>query len=368
MTFNTDQHIANSVLSNTDKILLNEITGKLFDPVLVAGESGEIIIANQKAMAHIHSIRNSLTIIEGFHVNNNGICFINIDKVNKTSRDGISEWTAQIEDGILKLVVADKFQWKGWSGYWVTFRRTEFLNLNENGEKKFDEVTTTFLANTSHEIRTPLNGIIGFAEILLKKEISLEKQRQFIGIIYNNGSYLLKLVTDMLDLSRIEAGKLELYKVKFSINRLLYDLHLFFLMDLKNRKKENISINVGTCLGDGVDWVVADELRIKQVLINLISNALKFTVKGEVSFGYKMIDGNMLEFYVRDTGPGIDKSSLKIIFDRFGQANDTIASKYGGSGLGLSISKEFIELHGGKIWAKSERNEGSTFYFTLPMS
>lgn len=368
MSYITAQNIVDSILSNYDKALLAEATSKLLDPVLIANELGEIIIANQKVLSYVHAIESGLINVDGFLLNNDGSCFISIDKINKTLHNGFSKWLVQIDNGIFYQVIAHKFLWKEWKGFWVTLRQTEFAKIKEVGEKHYDEVTTTFLANISHEIRTPLNGIIGFAELLLKKKIPLEKQREFIGIIYNNGSYLLKLITDMLDLSRIESGKLELYKVKFSINRLLYDLQLFFLMDLKNKKKENISINVGPGLGDNDDWIIADELRIKQVLINLISNALKFTTSGEVSFGYKVIPDNMLEFYVRDTGTGIDITELKIIFDRFRQANDTVASKYGGSGLGLSISKEFIELHGGKIWAESDINKGSTFYFTLPIN
>ncbi len=349
MTFITDQNIAKSVLSNSEKVLLSEVINKLFDPVLLADKYGRIIIANQKAYSHIYNIGNGLISVECFTKDNLGGCMLDLEKINGAKKDGFSEWLTQTDDGIFKVVI-DKFFWKEWTGLWITFRQTEFAKIKVHNEKQFDEVTTTFLANISHEIRTPLNGIIGFAELLLKKDIPIDKQRQFLGIIYNNGSYLLRLITNMLDLSRIEAGKIELYKTKFSVNRLLYDLQLFFLMDLKNNKKENISIKVGTVLGDGADWVIADELRIKQVLINLISNAIKFTTNGEVSYGYKTITNNILEFYVQDTGPGIDKAAINIIFDRFRQANDTIASKYGGSGLGLSISKEFIELHGGKIW------------------
>lgn len=171
----------------------------------------------------------------------------------------------------------------------------------------------------------------------------------------------------MLDLSKIENGKIELKKSQFSINRLLYELQLFFLMDMKNNGKNNISLTVSPGMADGTDMIYADELRIKQVIINLLSNSLKFTAGGEISFGYKLISGNMVEFYIRDTGIGMDETAIKFVFDRFKQANNTINTKYGGSGLGLLISKEYVEMHGGRIWVESTPGQGTVFYFSLPI-
>jgi signal transduction histidine kinase len=178
----------------------------------------------------------------------------------------------------------------------------------------------------------------------------------------------LKLVSDLLDLSRLEAGKITLYKTQFSINRLLYDLQLFFLLDMKNRGKDHIAFRIIPGLPDGSDMINADEMRIKQIIINLVSNAIKFTSKGEIALKYRMISPELLEFTVKDTGRGMDALELTLVFDRFKQANDSIAKEFGGTGLGLAISKEFIEMHGGKIRVESEIEKGTSFIFTLPIT
>lgn len=245
------------------------------------------------------------------------------------------------------------------------------VRLHKEGENEgqpyFDDVSSLFLSNVAHEIRTPLNGIIGFAELLYKKDFPVEKIREYAQIILNNGNYLFKLITDMLDLSRIEAGKLTLFKSQFSLNRLLYDLQLFFMLDMKNRNKSHINFKLSLELPDGSDFITADELRIKQVLINLIGNAVKFTEQGSITVGYKLVAKDMLEFFVQDSGMGMSEGTKEKIFGRFVQAHDKIAITHGGTGLGLAIAKEFVELHGGKIWVESKEGTGSTFYFTLPL-
>ncbi|HEY9124467.1 MAG TPA: HAMP domain-containing sensor histidine kinase, partial [Bacteroidales bacterium] len=251
------------------------------------------------------------------------------------------------------------------SGYILIVRAQK---ENRNGEDHyFDDVSNLFLSNIAHEIRTPLNGIIGFAELLSKKDFPVGKIREYAQIIHSNGNYLFKLITDLLDLSRIEAGKLTLFKSQFSLNRLLYDLQLFFMLDMKNRNKSHISFKLSLELPDGSDFITADELRIKQVLINLIGNAIKFTEQGTITVGYKLATKDMLEFFVQDSGIGMPSSMTEKIFGRFVQANDKIAFTHGGTGLGLAIAKEFVELHGGKIWVESKEGCGATFYFTLPL-
>jgi signal transduction histidine kinase len=222
-----------------------------------------------------------------------------------------------------------------------------------------------FVGDLSHELRTPLNGIIGFAEIIQKKALSVEKTREYASIIYSNGIFMQQLINDMIDFARIELGHFVLRKTYFSINRLIYDLMVLFVSDMQNKHKHDVLLLFENGLPDGKDMIVADEVRLKQVLINLISNAIKFTQKGNITIGY-ILENQILHFYVRDTGIGIEEGALENIFKRYVQANRKIINTYGGSGLGLSIAKDIIELHGGKIWAESKLNEGTTFNFTIP--
>lgn len=227
------------------------------------------------------------------------------------------------------------------------------------------ESMLTFLGDISHELRTPLNGIVGFSEIMLKKKLPPEKMIDYAQIIYSNSIFMMQLISDILDFAKIETGHFKLRKNYFSLNRLIYDLIVIFLTDLQIRKKEHIALQFNNGLADGADMVIADEVRLRQVLVNLISNAIKFTEKGSVTVGYTLKD-NFLEFYVKDTGIGIEKEALETIFDRYIQANRKINATYGGSGIGLSIARDIITMHGGKIWVESELQKGTTFYFTIP--
>jgi signal transduction histidine kinase len=349
---------------------LKSILEKIRYPVIIADTEGNVLFKNVSGESFLVSILNGSRAAEGFSVDENDTCIVSLDKIQVTLSAKIHEWPL-VKDSKSELkVVSESFEWNDWNGLWLSIVPNIIENEVDSPPLKnrhFDDTTQVFLANISHEIRTPLNGIIGFAELLLKKNLTPEKQKNFLNIIYNNGQHLLKLINDMLDLSRIESGNLKLFKTSFSINRLLYDLQLYFLMDLKNRNKENIMLKVSPGLPDGNDLILADELRIKQVIINLVSNAIKFSTKGQITIGYKIQSGDMLEFFIADTGIGMSESALQNIFKRFQQANETISVEFGGTGLGLTISKEFVELHHGQIWAESTINEGSSFFFTIPI-
>lgn len=335
-------------------------------PAFVVDENGAIMVVNHQAEGFFELLSHRTEEYEGFANNADGKIIVCLDKLAVLFSDGYAEWAFL---GLLnekykvsgqKIKVGNKSL--------ACFRVIVYsISDNNEGIKNIDEVTNVFLANLSHEIRTPLNGIIGFAELMAKKNIAPEKQKEYANIIYNNGTYLLKLVSDLLDLSRLESGKLQLYKTQFSVNRLLYDLQLFFLLDMKNRNKGDVMFRVITGLPDGPDLILADEMRLKQIIINLVSNAIKFTNKGEICLKYKIVSGSMLEFSVSDTGRGMTENEQSMIFDRFRQANDSIAKEFGGTGLGLAISKEFVEMHGGTIWIESELDKGSSFYFTIPI-
>jgi signal transduction histidine kinase len=338
-------------LKNKITLLLSNISNHFEKPSIFYNDTGEYLCHNNIGAHLLQKIKN--TTIANLSINNEGnIC--NPEEIKKLVKKTIEN---QVVSDVLYGISIDTFE--------IEDNITYVLLFDEI--KKNDNTLNVFLGNVSHEIRTPLNGIIGFAEIISKKTLSPEKIKDYSNIIYNNGSYLLKLITDMLDLSRIEAGKLKLFKTQFSINRLIYDIQLFFLLDMKNRNKSHILFKTSIGLPDGSDNITADELRVKQIIINLIANSIKFTEVGSISLGYQIVSENDLEFYVKDTGMGMNEEAIENIFKRYTQANDTIANEFGGTGLGLSISKEFVEMHGGKIWVESELKKGTTFYFTLPI-
>jgi signal transduction histidine kinase len=237
-------------------------------------------------------------------------------------------------------------------------------------EEKSRELATAsrhkseFLANMSHELRTPLNAIIGFSEVLAEKmfgEIN-DKQAEYLSDILESGRHLLSLINDILDLSKIEAGRMELEPADFNLPDAIENT-LTLVRERAHRRGITLARTVDECLG----MVRADERKVKQVLLNLLSNALKFTPEGGRIDVRAEAKGDGTEISVTDTGVGIAPEDQAAVFEEFRQVG-AAAKKIEGTGLGLAISRKFIELHGGKIWVRSEVGAGSTFTFTLPLT
>ncbi len=247
--------------------------------------------------------------------------------------------------------------------------RKEYENILKQAKRKAEEsdkLKSAFLANMSHEIRTPMNAIIGFAGLLDDDSLPEEQKREFIKIIQNSGSQLLSLINDIIDISKIEAGQMSILNSLCLLNDLFEDLNVTSRSEIILKNKQNIVLNFNIekqCLN--LDFIT-DCSRLKQILSNLIGNAMKFTKKGTIEVGCKLYDKNNFLFSVTDTGIGIPTEMQQIIFEPFRQADISHSRNFGGTGLGLSISKNLVELMGGKMWLKSSVNEGSTFYFTLP--
>ncbi len=224
-----------------------------------------------------------------------------------------------------------------------------------------DRLKSAFLANMSHEIRTPMNGIIGFSELFLTPDIPENKRNKYAKIVIDSSKQLLSIVNDILDISKIEAGVIKLSSDRVNLNQMLDSLYSFYK---PIAKKNNITLRSVKGLENFKSVIEIDKTKLNQVMTNLLSNAFKFTRKGSIEFGYQLLSKE-LQFYVKDTGIGIDKKLQDKIFDRFTQADIKIHKKSKGTGLGLSISKKFIELFKGKIWISSN-SKGTTIYFTIP--
>ena len=220
-----------------------------------------------------------------------------------------------------------------------------------------------FLANMSHELRTPLNAIIGFSEVLLKRMFGPlnEKQDEYLQDVLSSGRHLLSLINDILDLSKVEAGRMELDLAPFNLP-LALDNALTLVRERAMRHGIRLELEVGAGVGD----MVADERKIKQILLNLLSNAVKFTPEGgRVGVRAERANGTV-EISVSDTGIGISPEDQEAIFEEFRQVGTDYARKREGTGLGLTLARKFVELHGGRLWVKSLVGQGSTFTFALP--
>ncbi len=240
-------------------------------------------------------------------------------------------------------------------------KRAYELGIAKEKAEENDKLKTAFLQNMSHEIRTPLNGIIGFSALLNEENLSRDEIKEFTSMIGQSGKRLIEIVNNVLEISKIQTGQVKVNMAHISVNSIFLDLYTFFTtlakakqIDLSYHNQENIFRTIYT-----------DELKLNQILTNLINNAIKFTKSGSIDFGFE-ITGNTITFYVRDTGIGIPQTLYASIFDRFIQAEQSLTKNYEGAGLGLAISKGLVELLGGRIWVESEINMGTTFFFTLP--
>lgn len=219
-----------------------------------------------------------------------------------------------------------------------------------------DRMKSLFLANTSHELRTPLNAIVGFSDLLVT-DLSPEEKQEYIQIIRSNSDVLMQLVNDILDLSKIEAGTLEYEYAETELNTVMEELEGGFRM----RQPQDSPVRIAFHRLYPACTVTTDRKRLSQVVVNFLSNAVKFTTQGSIDFGYE-IRGREVYFYVTDTGSGISEERQKYLFKRFVK----IGSHKQGVGIGLAISKSIVESMGGRIGAESKEGEGSTFWFTLP--
>lgn len=249
----------------------------------------------------------------------------------------------------------------------------ELVAAKEKAEES-EKLKSAFLANMSHEIRTPMNGILGFAELLKEPDLSGEQQKYFISIIEKSGARMLNIINDIVDISKIEAGQMRVEKKETNINEQLEYIYNFFKPEVE-AKAINFSLHCALPVGEA--YLITDREKVYAILTNLVKNAIKYTDTGSIEMGYLLKTepasdntraGYQLEFYVKDTGIGIEKDRQEAIFERFIQADITDIMARQGAGLGLSIAKAYVEMLGGNIRVESEMGKGSVFYFTIPFS
>jgi PAS domain S-box-containing protein len=237
----------------------------------------------------------------------------------------------------------------------------ELLKAKEMAEES-DQLKSAFLANMSHEIRTPMNGILGFAELLKEPNLSGEEQQEYIKIIEKSGIRMLNIINDIIDISKIESGQMKLHMNESNINSQVDYIYTFFKPEVE---KKGMKLIMKNSLPDEEVILKTDREKLFAILTNLVKNAIKYSESGNIEFGYEK-KGKYLEFYVKDSGIGIKKERQTAIFERFVQVDISDIKARQGAGLGLTITKSYVEMLGGKIWVESEIGVGSTFYFTIP--
>ena len=245
-------------------------------------------------------------------------------------------------------------------------RAEEELIEAKNKAEESDRLKSAFLANMSHEIRTPMNGVLGFVGLLKEPDLTGEEKDEYISLIETSGIRMLNIINDIIDISKVESGQMKLSIKETNINEQLDFIYTFFKPEAEQK---GIQLLYNNSLPVKEAYIKSDKEKIYAILTNLVKNALKFTSSGTIEFGYNLRSDRTpaeLEFFVRDTGIGIKPEKLDLIFERFRQGSESLNRNYEGAGLGLTISKAYVEMLGGKIWMESEMGKGSIFYFTLP--
>jgi len=270
----------------------------------------------------------------------------------------------------LLLVRQYRLRMKAWKQLLIQHKeilrnRQELIVAKEKAEES-DRLKSTFLVNISHELRTPMNGIMGFTDLLQKGSATPDQHQLYLSYIASSSRQLLKVLNDIIDISSIETKQLKLDIKSCSLHQIFSDLLEYFNKDKAESNKENIELICKLPPEADQHSCMADTKRLSQVLFNLINNALMFTKEGSIEFGYEISDKKSMVMYVKDTGIGIERSNFDLIFERFRQVDDSTTRQHSGSGLGLSICKELVNLMNGRIYLESELEKGSTFYVEIP--
>lgn len=289
-----------------------------------------------------------------------------------TTQLGFSETSTGLSVPV--QINGSKFHYSGKEG--LLFLVRDITKMKETEDKlrksvqkaeESDMLKSVFLANMSHEIRTPMNAIIGFSEILSDQDLSKKERQEFINYITQGSNTLMNLIEDIIDITKIEAGQIKINFEECDVNNLMDELYATFIKMKNMNGKQNLELRLNKPVVKEGFTINTDPSRIRQILSNLIVNALKFTNDGYIEFGFTISGENQIIFYVKDTGVGIPEDKKKVIFERFGQVEHHLKQNKKGTGLGLSISKKLSDLLGGDLAVESEVDKGSIFFLTLPI-
>lgn len=305
----------------------------------------------------INILFNSTAIIENDI--NQGLMFTALDITKRKSDEAVlreREHELRIQNTNYSLINEELER----SNQKVNEINAELLQAKEKAEES-DRLKSAFLANMSHEIRTPMNGIIGFVDLLKEPDITPEEYVEYLDIISSSGQQLVNIINDIIDISKIEAGEVAVSEKSINVPKLLNEVCLTFKIQSETKGIKLYNANPEEEL-----FIISDETKIRQIVTNLIGNALKFTFEGEIVVGFEN-KGAYLQFYVKDSGIGIPPEFHQSVFERFRQVEASLTKKAGGTGLGLSISKALVTILGGNIWLESIQNKGTTFFFTIPV-
>ncbi len=335
-------------------------------------EKIKILKAN-KSCLNLFGVKNRLELINHLRLTNNENSYIILINEIYAISTGEIEFVSETEftntagesiNAVIKLAIVDT-QGKAISTIIdiTTIKNTELeLRFSKEKAEESNRLKTEFINNMSHEIRTPMNGILGFSELLNNSDLTVDKRNYFISIIQNSGKQLLNVIDDILEISRLGTKQVKVVETKVCLNDL--NRELFSIFDLKTMEK-GVHLYVKNELSDADSTIYTDKTKLQKIISNLLENAIKFTNKGFVKFGYQLVE-DTLEIFVNDTGIGIKPEKQQVIFERFSQEEKDYSRNASGLGLGLSIAKENTELIGGKISVESIKWQGATFWVKIP--
>ncbi len=347
MRFNSELEFlyASSGIFELTGIDSDEIVGKSIDKMLFDDELKEIWKSDI-----LHVFNDSLIVERIFSIDTDGItAYYDWRLIPEYNSSGDTVTVLALARDYTKQILDEQ----------------ELIKAKEEAEIS-DKLKSAFLANMSHELRTPLNAIIGFSNLLKFPDLEDEERLEYINIISERGNDLLKLISDIIDLSKIESGSVAFTPSRFSVNDFLYTAYEEYskLAEKKFHKSIQHRLSIPNKTVDL--WVNTDKLKLRQIINNLYENAMKFTNEGYVEIGYSTVSGG-IELFVKDSGIGIPEEKQAIVFERFRQADDSHNKLFGGAGLGLSIAKKLVDMFGGNVRCESKVNQGTAFYVNLPL-
>lgn len=356
---------------------LQTILNSISDSIIINNKEGKILFLNSQAQVFFNISLEEISLYTVFDISSKNqdlnLLYSYWNEVTQ-HQSKVIEWiSVPVTSGneIPVQVSLNRIMWNGEVAIVAVVRdfseRKKYENELIVARKKAEEsdhLKSVFLANLSHEIRTPMNAILGFSGLLQNADLPVSTKENFIEIIHKSGNHLLSIIDDIIEISKIETNQVKPNYTSVNLNLLMDELYqIFKVTSLANA----VELKVTKAIHDSDFIITTDEVKLKQIITNLLSNAFKFTEKGIVEFGYT-VEGSVLKFYVHDTGAGISRENFGIIFERFRQVENDITTIKGGSGLGLAISKAYVQMLGGAISVDSELNVGSTFTFTIPLN